>query len=184
MSPIDIEKFKNISKLKDRYIKQLTRLHHKGISTESIEAAVNDATANLANTKSALVIYGEPQSGKTEMMICLTAKLLDEGHKIIVHLINDSLDLLAQNLKRFKASGLAPAPRILSELLVLGNNPSPQELVVFCKKNAKDLKNLIDRLKNLGSAVVIDDEADYATPKRQSKSRHKDRNQQFGRRIG
>jgi hypothetical protein len=36
------------------------------------------------------------------MMICLTAKLLDEKHKIIVHLMNDSVDLLSQNLKRFQ----------------------------------------------------------------------------------
>ncbi|MDH8080025.1 hypothetical protein QIG57_27070, partial [Klebsiella pneumoniae] len=67
--------------------------------------------------KSSLIIYGEPQSGKTEMMICLTAKLLDDGHKTIVHLMNDSVDLLTQNLRRFKGSGLAPAAKNSSELL-------------------------------------------------------------------
>src|ERR1700734_2360626 len=112
--PIDLEKFKGISKLKDRYAKQLQRLEGKGIATKGIEAAVDGAIAKLATPENGvLVIYGEPQSGKTEMMICLTAKLLDEGHRIVVHLMNDSLDLLAQNLKRFKMSGLAPAPRTL-----------------------------------------------------------------------
>ena len=163
--PIDLEKFKGISKLQDRYAKQLQRLQKKGISTDCIEEAVKGAIANLPATKNAaLVIYGEPQSGKTEMMICLTAKLLDENHKIIVHLMNDSLDLLAQNLKRFKASGLAPAPRTLSELLLSANDQHPQELVAFCKKNARDLKKLIERLEGIGQVVVIDDEADYATP--------------------
>jgi hypothetical protein len=47
----------------------------------------------------------------------LTANLLDLGHRVIVHLMNDSVDLLTQNLKRFKGSGLATAPRNSSELL-------------------------------------------------------------------
>src|SRR6185437_16142604 len=102
--------------------------------------------------------------GKTEMMICLTAKLLDEGYSTVVHLMNDSVDLLTQNLKRFKASALAPGPKGLSELLQSSQNQSPQELVVFCKKNPRDLENLIGRLKDHGKIVVIDDEADYATP--------------------
>jgi DNA replication protein DnaC len=122
-SPIDLEKFKNKAKLKDRYAKQLQRLQSKGIPTACIEEAVEGATANLATAQtSSLVIYGEPQSGKTEMMICLTGKLLDEGHRIIVHLMNDSVDLLTQNLKRFKTSGLAPAARNSSELL---QSPEP-----------------------------------------------------------
>src|ERR1700722_14100102 len=162
-SPIDLEKFKGISKLKDRYAKQLQRLQKKGISTACIETAVADAIANLATTKnSSLVIYGEPQSGKTEMMICLTAKLLDDGHSIIVHLMNDSVDLLTQNLKRFTVSGLAPAARSSTDILQSSSSHNPPEVVVFCKKNARDLDKLIGWLKGKGRVVVIDDEADYA----------------------
>ncbi len=165
LNAIDLEKFKKESKLMDRYGKQLLRLSGSGIPTDCIEAAVNGAIENLTKaTTSALVIYGDPQSGKTEMMICLTAKLLDSGHKTIVHLMNDSVDLLTQNLKRFKASGLAPAARISSELPESVAGQKPQELVVFCKKNARDLDKLIERLKDVEQVVVIDDEADYATP--------------------
>ncbi|SMH62753.1 Z1 domain-containing protein [Azospirillum agricola] len=164
-SLFDLAKFKDKAKLKDRYAKQLQRLQSDDIQTDCIETAVNGAVKNLTTAKtSALVIYGEPQSGKTEMMICLTAKLLDQGHKIIVHLLNDSVDLLSQNLRRFKASGLAPAPRTSTELLQTADDQMPQELIVFCKKNGRDLEKLIDRIKGLGKAVVIDDEADYATP--------------------
>ena len=164
-SGIDFEKFKKQAKLKGRYGKQLQRLHDDGRATDSIETAVDTTAANLAKTKSSsLVIYGDPQSGKTEMMICLTAKLLDEGYSTVVHLMNDSVDLLSQNLRRFKASGLAPAPRGLSELLQSSQGQSPQELVVFCKKNPRDLENLIGRLCDRDKIVVIDDEADYATP--------------------
>jgi hypothetical protein len=101
------------------------------------------------------------------MMICLTAKLLDNGHKIIVHIMNESVDLLAQNLRRFKQSGLAPAPKNSSELLSSTTNQAANELIVFCKKNSKGLKKLVDQLKGMGPVVVIDDEADYATPNAQ-----------------
>ena len=161
----DVAKFKKKANLKDRYAKQLQRLQGQDINPNCIEQAVNAAIPNLAKAKSSsLVIYGEPQSGKTEMMICLTAKLLDNGHSKIVHLMNDSVDLLTQNLKRFKASGLAPAPRSSSEVLQSSDSPRPKELVVFCKKNAQDLEKLIDWLGELHNLVVIDDEADYATP--------------------
>lgn len=162
---IDLAKFKKKAKLKDRYSKQLVRLQAKGIATACIEQAVKGAVANLAEAKtSSLVIYGEPQSGKTEMMICLTGELLDRGHSTIVHLLNDSVDLLTQNLTRFRSSGLAPAPRSLSELLQSSDTQKPQELVVFCKKNSRDLDKLITRLAGREKIVVIDDEADYATP--------------------
>lgn len=161
---LDIEKFKAKAKLHDRYAKQLNRLQNKGIPTACIEEAVDGVTGKLGATKTSLVVYGEPQSGKTEMMICLTAKLLDTGHRIIVHLMNDSVDLLTQNLKRFKASGLAPAARSFSELPQSFSLQPSQEVVVFCKKNARDLEKLIERLKDAGQVVVIDDEADYATP--------------------
>ncbi|MGB6823616.1 MAG: ATP-binding protein, partial [Candidatus Acidiferrales bacterium] len=162
---IDLQKFKDKAKLTDRYKKQLERLQSEKIETTCIEKAVQETVANLASGEtSSLVIYGEPQSGKTEMMISLTAKLLDDGHPIIVHLMNDSVDLLAQNLRRFKRSGLAPAPRSLSELLQASEDQTPQELVVFCKKNARDLEKLITRLEGKGPLVVVDDEADYATP--------------------
>ncbi|MBZ5714884.1 Z1 domain-containing protein [Nannocystis pusilla] len=150
-----------------RYSKQLERLQGQKppVDTKQIEDAVAGTMRNLASSRSAsFVIYGEPQSGKTEMMICLTAKLLDNGHKVIVHLMNDSVDLLAQNLKRFKQSGLSPAAKVLSELPTTTSLPS--EMVVFCKKNSKDLEKLIRRLANAGitQVIVIDDEADFATP--------------------
>ena len=162
---IDLAKLKSKAKLKDRYSRQLKRLQSEKIATDCIEEAVEEAVSNLATAKKAsLVIYGEPQSGKTEMMICLTAKLLDKGYRVVVHLMNDSVDLLAQNLKRFKTAKLAPAPRGLSELLQSSDTKNPQELVVFCKKNPRDLTKLIERMQGKGKMVVIDDEADYATP--------------------
>src|ERR1700675_4070396 len=163
--PIDLEKFKGISKLKDRYAKQLQRLKKRGVATTGIETAVDGAIAKLATPKNAaLVIFGEPQSGKTEMMICLTAKLLDEGFGIIIHLLNDSVQLLEQNLDRFKRSGLAPAARNFTEILDPDISLKTGQHIIFCKKNGKDLQKLLDKTHGVKKRIVIDDEADYATP--------------------
>ncbi len=150
--------------VKDQYQKQLNRLTDSGNQTDCISDAVDDVMKTVSKQATAsLVVYGDPQSGKTEMMICLTALLLDKGYKTIVHLMNDSVDLLVQNLDRFKLAGLAPAPRNAADLanspLVPGHNA-----IVFCKKNAKDLEKLIAELEKSGAVAVVDDEADYATP--------------------
>lgn len=162
----DINKFKSQPRSTDRYAKRLEALQSRGIETGCIETAVTSAVDNI-NQKSAksFVIYGEPQSGKTEMMIALTARLLDNGHKIVIHLLNDSVQLLQQNLERFQRSGLAPSPcnflDILDPSIVIRKD---EERVIFCKKNGKDLKNLIEKIEHIPAKVVIDDEADYASP--------------------
>jgi hypothetical protein len=148
----------------DQYKKQLARVKKNGAKTDMIAEAVDGAIPKLPKASAgSLVIYGDPQSGKTEMMICLTARLLDAGHKIIVHLMNDSVDLLMQNLDRFRLAGLAPAPRNATDL---ANSPltGGHRAILFCKKNSKDLQKLIAEVTNSGPIVVIDDEADYATP--------------------
>jgi hypothetical protein len=99
------------------------------------------------------------------MMIALTAKLLDHGFKIVIVLLNDSVQLLGQNLERFQRSGLSPSPKKFSEVLPpevkIGDHP----WVIFCKKNSLDLQKLLEKLEcATSSRVVIDDEADYATP--------------------
>ncbi|NHQ79880.1 P-loop NTPase family protein, partial [Elizabethkingia miricola] len=98
------------------------------------------------------------------MMIALTAKLLDEGFKIIVALLNDSVQLLGQNLERFQRSGLSPSPKKFSEILSPEVKIGEQQWVIFCKKNSSDLQKLIQKLNGIDNCVVIDDEADYATP--------------------
>lgn len=149
----------------DQYQRQLHRLRAAGNSTECIEEAVQGSLSNLANGgQKAFVIYGEPQSGKTEMMICLTAKLLDDGHRFVVHLLNDSVDLLGQNLERFHGSGLAPSAQTFKEIRDPSVNVRAGQFVVFCKKNGSDLRQLINKIDGLSGVIVIDDEADYASP--------------------
>jgi hypothetical protein len=161
----DATRFKTPKKATTQYRRQLERLARDGKQVDCIEQAVDGAVKNLDETKrSAFVIYGEPQSGKTEMMICLTARLLDEGRLFILHLLNDSVDLLGQNLGRFQKSGLAPSAKNFTDILDPAVPIKGRQHVVFCKKNAKDLDKLLQKIGKLDDIVVIDDEADYASP--------------------
>jgi hypothetical protein len=160
----DIDRFVNANKT-TRYRRQLDRIKKGGRSPSCVEAAVQRALANLADGAArSFVIYGEPQSGKTEMMIALTGRLLDSGYRIIIILLNDSVQLLNQNLNRFRRSGLDPTPKNFAELLDPSIHIGDNEWVIFCKKNARDLRKLIDKIGRPNGLVVIDDEGDYATP--------------------
>lgn len=161
---IDVTKLRAIATQRDRYRAQLDRLKKLGKQTSCIEAAVSSAGETLKARTNSFVIYGEPQSGKTEMMIRLTAKLLDEGHRVIIHLLNDSVQLLQQNLDRFQRSNLSPAARNFSDVIDPDYSLSAGFHVIFCKKNASDLAKLNQKLEKVRGKVVIDDEADFATP--------------------
>ena len=86
MSIVNELKRKNKEKKGSRYQTQLNRLKAKGFATKNIENTVNESCLNIKDGAKSFAIYGEPQSGKTEMMIALTAKLLDEGYQIILQL--------------------------------------------------------------------------------------------------
>jgi len=161
----DLSRFKRQQGPINQYEHQLNRLRAENKQTDCIDQAVAGARQSLSESgRSAFVVYGEPQSGKTEMMICLTAKLLDDGRQFIVHLLNDSVDLLGQNLGRFQKSGLAPAAKNFTDILDPSIKVRGRAHVVFCKKNPKDLERLISKIGRLDDIVVIDDEADYASP--------------------
>ena len=175
IAAFDLETLKREAEVGNRYERRIAYLVTEGQEVDRIKSVVSTAIDNILAGQKSFVVYGEPQSGKTEMMIALTAKLLDEGHKIIVILLNDSVQLLGQNLERFQRSGLSPSPKKFSEVLppevAIGN----RQWVIFCKKNAQDLQKLIQKIDGHTDRVVLDDEADYATPNskinRQEKSR-------------
>ena len=159
----DITKFKNLEQKSDRYEKQISRIKGDGKDTVCIEGAIKEVAKNLDQNVNSFIIYGDPQSGKTEMMIALTAKLLDRGNKIIVILLNDNVGLLEQNLRRFSKSGLDPDPKNYKEILDDVYQIKDYEWIIFCKKNSDDLPKLIKKIGK-HKKVVIDDEADYASP--------------------
>ncbi len=160
----NLEDLESESHNDNRFERRLAVLIENNQEIERIKSVIGASIENIKNNRRSFVIYGEPQSGKTEMMIALTAKLLDFGFKIVVVLLNDSVQLLNQNLERFQRSGLAPAPKKFSEILSPDVSIGDHQWVIFCKKNTQDLQKLNQKLDGHNKRVVIDDEADYATP--------------------
>lgn len=161
---IDFDKL--VKDLGSKYDAQIERVRFEKGYVTSIENTVSETMQNLSDGATRLAIYGEPQSGKTEMMICLSARLLDDGHSCIIILVNDSLDVLSQNYERFLDSNLIPTPRNLSDLAQAGDLYKAKEQIIITKKNPSDLRALIEYLKRTKNQtrIVIDDEADHATP--------------------
>ena len=148
-----------------QYEQRVAELRKRSVDVTAIEETVEKTIENLKQKDAkSFVIFGEPQSGKTEMMIALNARLLDEGYPILINLLTDSIDLLDQSLRRFRASGLNPSPKPFSDLPSQPQRLKDREWVVFCKKNARDLAKLIEFLRHEKNLIVIDDEADYASP--------------------
>ncbi len=164
MATFNLSELKQETKVGNRYERRLSQLVANKREVDSIKSVVQLSIENIENQRRSFVIYGEPQSGKTEMMIALTAKLLDEGHKIVLILLNDSVQLLDQNLVRFQRSGISPSPKKFTEVLTPEVKIGGHQWVIFCKKNSKDLQKLIQKLDGHNDRIVIDDEADYATP--------------------
>src|SRR3989339_483099 len=144
----------------NRYERRLAKLVSMNQEVDRIKAVVESAVDNTQKGQKSFVIYGEPQSGKTEMMIALTAKLLDVGFKIVIALLNDSVQLLGQNLERFQRSGLSPSPKKFSENL-------PYRLT-FLPDAGDDPKHLREALfsfiVNVGylNSIVNDPEKNYS----------------------
>lgn len=150
----DISQFKGREFRHEQYERQLRRLIDDGKEVDCIEQAVRGALKNLTGAgKKSFVIYGEPQSGKTEMMICLTAKLLDQGYQFILHLLNDSVDLLGQNLGRFQDSGLAPSARNYTDIRDPEIDITRGKYVVFAKKTRGIFRSYW--IKSKGSRMLL-----------------------------
>ena len=158
----------NESKTERRcYEQRIATLKANGRETAIIERGVSQSLEALESGTRSFVIYGEPQSGKTEFMIALVCKLLDEGRKTIFIIMNDNTELESQNFDRFrKAKEMNPTP--LRDSQVVNSSPSDQkkdrQRVIFCRKNAKNLEKLVHACRFMEDRLVIDDEADYATP--------------------
>ena len=151
---------------KKRYLKFINKLKKEGFEIEQIDECVQKSMENIKQGDKSFIIYGEPQSGKTNMMIALTAALIDSGKNLIVILTQNITDLEVQTYNRFSDSPLKPPPKYFSEI----THPdykikrlTEQTHIVFCRKDSNNLKTLVDKIKDIPK-VIIDDECDYASP--------------------
>lgn len=74
MTEFSIDHFRSIEPKDSRFQRRIAQLKASDKYTRSIEKTVIEAVSNVTEKHArSFVIYGEPQSGKTEMMIALTA---------------------------------------------------------------------------------------------------------------
>lgn len=149
------------------YPKRIASLQDRGRETEQIQNGILEAVKVLEEGNRSFVIYGEPQSGKTEFMIALTCKLIDLGYQTIFVVMNDNTELENQNYDRFHAAPeLNPTPLRDTQLPSMADEELRQQKqrIIFCRKNSKNLQTLIQHCRYMKHRIVIDDEADFATP--------------------
>jgi len=156
-------------KYSDRFEKRINYLkYEKQLETTQIENGIKQVSDVLSSGGKSFVIYGEPQSGKTEMMIALTCKLLDDGYKTIFVVMNDNTELENQNFNRFRTApelNTSPLRDAQLQSMEVDDLKSDKIRVIFCRKNKNNLEKLIENCRYIkGERVLIDDEADYATP--------------------
>jgi hypothetical protein len=130
----------------------------------------------LANRPPAVLLYGRVQSGKTAAMILTSALCLDNGFRTIIVVTANNVALVNQTANRFKA---LDGPRVFSTVKEDSYEWEGQEdellediktdgLVLVCAKDAFHLPRVIQFLQQVEApscpALVLDDEADAATP--------------------
>jgi hypothetical protein len=139
------------------------------------------------------LLYGRVQSGKTAAMIVSSALAIDNGFRVLVVLTSNNLKLVEQTADRF---GVLDGPLIYSSLdggagayawdrdrghiqAFIGDRGA----VFVCAKEDGHLKSLIHFLQSIGAtdypALILDDEADHATPDTQTGARSRGREVAF-----
>jgi hypothetical protein len=140
--------------------------------------AGGSATASEAEPLSrrtpTVLLYGRIQSGKTVAMISFCAAAVDNGFRVVVVLTSDYVKLVEQTSDRFTA---LDGPLIKNALLSdnwdddrehVTRQIAEHGVVFICTKNQSRLTALVEFLIDIGAArfpsIVLDDEADQATP--------------------
>ena len=130
------------------YEARIERLQQMGRDPSLIQQGIADVLRVMEQGSKSFVVYGEPQSGKTEFMIALVCKLLDMGRQTIFVVMNDNTELEMQNFDRFhQAQQLNPTPELASQIVATedADLKTPKQRVIFCRKNSSNLKKLIHK---------------------------------------
>lgn len=135
------------------------------------------------------LLYGRVQSGKTAAMIISTAMAIDNNFKIIVVLTSNNIRLVKQTAERFQAldgalvyssvEAEAGEYRWQADKDNIRRYCSDRGVVFVCAKEDNHLKSLIRFLQEISAsdypAIILDDEADHATPDTQTAARARGR---------
>jgi hypothetical protein len=164
-----------------RHSDQVLKLLQKQIGNDSevkdIQQTAADVVSKWVNPLSGGVeeinglVYGLVQSGKTGVLSVTGAMGADEGYKTLIILTSDSDPLYDQTLGRIREA--FPGIDIIGKSEFKDADSFLQRIkggtcAIVTTKNARLLKTLIENFKRGGvkglSSLIIDDEADQASP--------------------
>ena len=126
------------------YDKRISSVKQRGRETRHIENGIEEVERVLGRGVNSFVVYGEPQSGKTEFMIALACKLIDLDYQTIFVVMNDNTELESQNFDRFHAAPeLNPTPLRDSQLPHMSDTQLKQDKqrIIFCRKIRRTYKS-------------------------------------------
>jgi hypothetical protein len=135
------------------------------------------------------LLYGRVQSGKTAAMIVTTALALDNGFRVVVVLTSNNLKLVEQTTDRFRSLDSALTYSSLGaggggydwerDRTLIQKFIGQRGAVFVCAKEDGHLRALIRFLQSIEAAqypaLIMDDEADHATPDTQLSARTRGR---------
>lgn len=124
------------------------------------------------------LLYGRVQSGKTAAMVVTTALAIDNGFRVVVVLTANNLELVQQTVNRFQ---VLSGPLVFSSLEGAAGSYGWERdranierwigsrgVIFVCAKEDEHLQALIRFLQAIDAsrfpALILDDEADQATP--------------------
>jgi hypothetical protein len=161
------------------FAEQVVQTYETGIAAGEVgqegSARASDAPIIAPRPPTALM-YGRVQSGKTAAMILSSALCLDNGFRVVIILTANVVALVQQTASRFKA---IDGPRVFSTAVddvyewegqedEIAEDVATDGLVLVCAKDASHLPEVIRFLRRIEAqsypAVILDDEADAATP--------------------
>ena len=96
-----------------------------------------------------------------------SCKLIDMNYTTIFIVMNDNTELETQNFDRFhEALELNPTPLRDTQLPHMSDNELKikKQRIIFCRKNSKNLQKVIEHCRFMDGRIIIDDEADFASP--------------------
>lgn len=161
---------------------KVTAIYQADVATGEVGAQGSGRAGASATPGPVGLLYGRVQSGKTNAMVLSAAMAIDNGFKAIVVFTSDVVDLVEQTRRRFESALNGPLIYSSDQKLQWTNETEhvrhhmpTHGLVVVCAKNQRHVTDLLTFLEAVGAsdvpALIMDDEADQATPDTRLRSR-------------
>ena len=179
--PLSRDALERVKRQAEGFVENILRCYTRDVAPDEVgalgtaRATDTDPTSGECPTG---LLYGRIQSGKTAGMIVTAALAIDNGFRIVLVVTSDCLELVRQTQARFQDLN---GPLLYSsrqnasgdyewnaDVDLIRREMPNRGLVLIVAKNAKHQEALLTFLRSIEAnrypALIMDDEADQATP--------------------